>query len=336
MHPTRPALSLLVVFSQLCGAADIIHRDFGNSLYVGTLAIGDPPQAQRLQFDTGSSDFWIAGQIAACGKQKYNHSASSTYIPNGTAYFSGVYGSGDSYRGFFSTDTVSLGGFNLPNVTFAEITNVSDPEGVYIGQPYDGIIGLAWPALSDGGTVPLTALLGQLPEPVFSFYLGNCSAGELVLGGIDHSRYRGALSYVPLSAATYWQLDIDHVSVGGIIISSTRQSTIIDTGTPQICGPAAAVSKIAAAWSAREKGGVYAVNCSAAPGLPPLVFMLAQTPYVLNVKDVIVSHGIDDQCELGLVAQDGPPDWAFGDVFMRKYLTVFDAGHMRMGFAEAE
>ena len=115
----------------------IRQRNFHNSLYVGILQIGHPPQQMRVQFDTGSSDFWVAGQMpSGSGKRLYNHSASTTYVANGTAYDSGVYGSGDSYRGFYSSDAVSMGSTPLGPVTFAEINNVSDPEGVFLGQPY--------------------------------------------------------------------------------------------------------------------------------------------------------------------------------------------------------
>lgn len=172
-----------------------------------------------------------------------------------------------------------------------------------------------------------------------SFYLGNYSTGTLVLGGIDHRHYIGSITYVPLSATTYWQVNIDEVSIGETIISSAKQSTIttiIDTGTPQICGPNKSVAKIVALWSAIEvRSGVFAVNCSTAGRLPTLVFTLAHTQFEITVSDVIVSWGQNGLCELGLAAQDGPPDWAFGDVFMRKFFTVFDVGNRRVGFAKA-
>ena len=277
-----------------------------------------------------------SGLAARSGKLGYNHTVSISYTPNGTQYYSGVYGSGDSYRGYYSTDTFSIGGIRLNQLTFAEVNTVSDPSRVYLGQPYDGILGLGWPALSDGGTVPLTALLTELPEPIFSFYLGNNSAGLLVLGGIDHSHYQGSLTYVPLSATTFWQIDVQQVRVGSTVISSSVQTTIVDTGTPQLCGPPAAVNRIVALWSAQPIGnGTYAVNCNTSAHLPSIVFTLSSLECELAAQDLIVDWKADGLCELGLVAQDPSPDWAFGDTFMRKFLTVFDAGNKRLGFAKA-
>ena len=184
--------------------------------------------------------------------------------------------------------------------------------------------------------MPLVALLAQLQQPVFSFFLGNLSDGVLVLGGIDHQHYIGDLTYAPLSATSFWQLDIDSVSVGGHTVIASSQSTIIDTGTPQVCGPAAAVAQIAALWSATPVGNgtvQYTVACSAASTLPSIVFTIASVRYELSAADVIVEWGLDNRCGLGLVSQDGPPDWAFGDVWMRKFFTVFDAGRKRIGFA---
>jgi hypothetical protein len=100
------------------GAVPIPQRDFGNSLYVGTLLVGDSLQELRMQFDTGSSDFWVPGRMIATSHKKfYNHSASRSYIRNGTAYYSGVYGSGDSYRGYFSTLTQTLTGIHTRTLT---------------------------------------------------------------------------------------------------------------------------------------------------------------------------------------------------------------------------
>jgi hypothetical protein len=51
---------------------------------------------------------------------KYDHTASSTYVANNTA-FSIQYGSG-ACSGFISQDVVTLGGLNVQNQQFGEAT----------------------------------------------------------------------------------------------------------------------------------------------------------------------------------------------------------------------
>eukprot|EP00401_Gymnodinium_catenatum_P066514 CAMPEP_0117514758 /NCGR_PEP_ID=MMETSP0784-20121206/30232_1 /TAXON_ID=39447 /ORGANISM="" /LENGTH=350 /DNA_ID=CAMNT_0005310559 /DNA_START=160 /DNA_END=1212 /DNA_ORIENTATION=+ len=310
------------------------QRNVQNSLYVGVIQIGTPAQQFRVQFDTGSSDLWIPGSTSiGDGKVVYDHTHSSTYSANGTKFYIG-YGDGSHFAGTFSKDLLDFGGgVVIPSFTFAEVTNVSDPSKTYLGQPYDGILGLAWPALGDGGDIPLAALTPLLDEPLFSFFLGNYSAGELLLGGVDGSRYAGELTYVPLSATTYWQVDVDAVMVGNSVVSSKRQTTIIDSGTPQVCGPASDIARIMDMWKATDTGdGVYTVDCDAK--LASLTFVMASRTYTLAGNDVISGRMPSGRCILGVVAQDGPLDWAFGDVFMRKFYTVFDVGQKRIGFAK--
>jgi len=57
-------------------------------------------------------------------------------------------------------------------------------------------------------------------------------------------------------------------------------------------------------------------------------FTLAGSDYVIDAGGV---------CLFGVTGLDVPapagPLWIMGDVFMRKYYTIFDAGQARIGFA---
>ncbi|KAL4863890.1 aspartic peptidase domain-containing protein [Aspergillus spectabilis] len=70
--------------------------------------------------------------------------------------------------------------------------------------PMHGILGLGIAPQSTTGGLPSFwswYYSGQLPEPVFSFYIapGLITGSVLTLGGIDHSKYTGEVIYVDLS-----------------------------------------------------------------------------------------------------------------------------------------
>jgi hypothetical protein len=71
--------------------------------------------------------------------------------------------------------------------------------------------------------------------------------------------------------------------------------------------------------------------------LPDLVITLAGVEYILEGSDyVLYDEGV---CLLLLMSIDltgTGVDWILGDVFMRKYYSVFDYGNQRVGFALAD
>ena len=84
--------------------------------------------------------------------------------------------------------------------------------------------------------------------------------------------------------------------------------------------------------------GQYTVDCNTVAALPDLTFKfggkpytLAATDYTLNVQGTCISAftGMD------INLPDGGSIWIVGDVFLRKYFTVYDLGRDAVGFAES-
>merc|ERR1712146_636358 len=175
-----------------------------------------------------------------------------------------------------------------------------------------------------------------LAEKVFAFYLGDNAPGSLIIGGTDKSHYTGDFTYVPLKSEDYWRIELDDLKVGGTSMTTTK-TAIVDSGTSLLAGPKDDVSKIASKLGATSiLGKEYTVDCS--KDLPDIVFTIAGKDYTFSKADYTISSG--STCLFAMMGIDVPapngPLWILGDVFMRKYYTVFDWGNKRLGFALAK
>jgi len=328
---------------------DVVIKDYSNAQYYGVVHIGNPPQEFTVIWDTGSSDLWIPRVgCSSCGycnpftegtsicKDKYDSSSSHDYEEDGSD-FAIQYGSG-SVTGAFSKDTVTLAqDIAVKHQKFAEVDNASGMGIGYIMGKFDGILGLGFESIAIGGSTVFGSAVeqGLVKDPVFAFYLGDESDGELTIGGYDDTNFDGDLHYVDLDKATYWQISLDGVKVGDDY-STPKTTGIVDSGTSLLVGPKAEVSKIAATIGATPNPltGQYTVDCVSVDNVPDVIFAIDGVDYSIPGKDTIIqASGICLFAFMGMDLPEGAPKWILGDVFMRKYYTVFDKGSERIGFA---
>jgi predicted aspartyl protease len=313
----------------------VTFQDFQNAQYYGPITIGTPPQTFNVIFDTGSSNLWVPSkgtQILNFHK-KYDHSKSSTYVANGTK-FAIQYGSG-SLTGFVSQDTVNIGTAAVKDQLFAEAT-VEPGLAFKIGK-FDGILGMAFQSIAVDGMRPAWygALEGQADQ-AFGVYLGGTTGvgGELTLGGTDTAHYSGDISYVPVSRAKYWQVTVDSFSIGNL----TKVEGIVDTGTSLLVAPPDVVTAFGKSIGATLVAGKeWTIDCSKTSSLPDLDISIGGKPYNLKATDYILN--VSGQCLLGMMGMDLSREGLsliLGDVFIRKYYTVFDLGKQQVGFATAK
>ncbi|KAI4553190.1 hypothetical protein MJT46_016484 [Ovis ammon polii x Ovis aries] len=186
--------------------------------YFGNISIGTPPQQFRVLFDTGSSDLWVSSVFCldpGCGKHRlFNPRGSTTFqMTDRHMYFCNELG---QIVGFFGRDIVQIGDLVIMNQTFA--LTYRQASKILPLLPFEGVLGLGYPSLATTGIIPVfDSLMLQkvISEPVFAFYLNNKKGyGSVVmLGGVDHSYYKGDLNWVPVPKCRYWQITVDR-SIG--------------------------------------------------------------------------------------------------------------------------
>ncbi|CAB9514815.1 Pepsin A [Seminavis robusta] len=329
-----------------------------NTEYFGVIGVGTPMQYFKVIFDTGSSDLWVPWVNCTFGgnKHTYNHDVSSTYQREEPMFLIGLsYGSGPVV-GFFSYDDVALTqDIAVQGQRFIEVVNASPNYAFY---DFDGIVGMGFANLAANGTVPLFESLlqqNQIDLPIFSFYLSSEGPGsELVLGGYDPSKFVGNLHVVPPhdNTARRWSVTLDQVVTEGFAAfgfgnatdeDRPKMSALIDSGTSLIGGPADLVDKIAAHVGAipDETGQNYFLDCATMDHVPDVSFWIDGKDYVIPGEDLVFPVQ-DGNClfamfpmNIGPAARGLNPDWILGDIFMRKYYTVFNYVDRTIGFAPA-
>lgn len=224
---------------------------------------------------------------------------------------------------------------------------LNSPGSDFNGTPFDGICGLGYPALaSSNESPPFFNMIkqGLVREPVFAFYLRKDkqtgkAGGYMTIGGVDANDYVGGMVWLPVIDKAYWLVSLNSVRLGSRQVAGESE-VILDTGTSLIAGPKDAVNRINQLIGGVSVGeGMVAVSCSSLPNLPIMKIKLGGfATFSLRPIDYIIRVG--DTCISGFVGVDfktsqGKPGWILGDVFLRPYFSVYDAGKDRVGLAIA-
>lgn len=331
--------------NDLSGGHALPIENFLNAQYYSEISIGNPPQTFKVVLDTGSANLWVPSKkcnsIACYLHSTYDSGASSTHQKNETE-FKIEYGSG-ALSGFISQDTVRLGDVEIEKQDFAEA--VSEPGLAFAFGRFDGILGLAYDTISVNKIVPpFYHMVNQklVDEPVFSFYLADKDAegsgSEVVFGGVDESRYSGDLIKLPVRRKAYWEVKLDSMSFGDETAKLGNAGAVLDTGTSLLVIPTTYADMLNDKIGAEKSfNGQFKVDCAARDSLPNITFKLAGHDFVLSPYEYILE--IQGSCISGFMGMDFPepvgPLFILGDIFLRKYYSVYDLGSNTVSLAEA-
>lgn len=305
-------------------------------LWAGPLSIGTPPQQFTINFDTGSSDFWVPNSGVQNGHNTYDASASTSGSKSNDT-FSIMYGDGSMVQGDVYQETVTVAGLSATKQHFASASAVSPS---FTDDPGDGVLGMGYESISNIGETPFFNTLfeqGAVSQNVFSFNLGKESEGELFLGGVDPARYKGDITYTPVTQKGYWMVK-GSAFANGNATTIVNTHFIMDTGTTLIIAPPAdAAAFYKQIPTARKwKSGYYMYRCNRKWSAS---FSFAGSDKQFTVSSEFMNLGLVSKgslwCVAGLAAQDvGVSSWILGDVFLRNVLSVYDFSQNRFGVAD--
>ncbi|XP_059508480.1 cathepsin E-B-like isoform X3 [Stegostoma tigrinum] len=322
--------------------------NYMDAQYYGEISIGTPPQTFTVVFDTGSSNLWVPSAYCvskACEQhRRFQSFFSSSYSPRGNS-FAIRYGTGQ-LMGMMGKDKVTIGNITVNGQEFGE--SIYEPGSTFTLAHFDGILGLGYPSLAEGGAVPVFDRMmyqGLLDKPMFSILINremdSENGGELILGGIDHSRYTGKINWVRVSQQGYWQIEVQTIKYHDTIICQKHCSAIVDTGTSLIAGPYSAIRSMFPDYQEFQLGhGELRVECKRISQLPSMTFTIKDVEYTLEAEDYIKKfHDEQEMCLYGFQAiniySPKGPLWILGDVFLAKFYTIFDRGNNKVGFAKS-
>ena len=140
-----------------------------------------------------------------------------------------IYAQVSGFRAFDTLTAGSAGSVTAPSVAFGEAEAMGN---FYVCGAEDGVFGLAFRAISRlNAPTAFEMLAPHLDEEMFAFSVPTDTlAGELVLGGVDESRFVGDLQWIDVSTPhKYWQAALTSASIGAQPLAGS--AAVFDTGT---------------------------------------------------------------------------------------------------------
>ncbi|DAZ92745.1 TPA: hypothetical protein N0F65_003482 [Lagenidium giganteum] len=337
--------------TDLAAAGHVPLVNFMEFQFYGPVTIGSPPQEVSVCFDTGSSDLWVPGaKCSNCaGNGRFDSTASKTFVQGANSDFTVQYGSG-GVAGQFGQDSVHVANFCVENASVGVVTT---EDASMARMKTDGLLGMAFDGLSTFTHPPLFQQLVQQRglDPVFAFYLSpvpNTNGSELHIGGYDEDFMKANNAEWQMTDVlpqyglwTYWRVALHNVQVGDSPAACTNGCVaFVDSGTSLLGIPGNlyldflyAVSKYAQARGCYCGFMQYGFQCflCAPKDFPPVRIGIGGSHfYVLDGPDYSLCVGLT--C-IVLAQPSGQDMWVLGDVFMKKFYSLYNVETRQVGFA---
>ncbi|TID01731.1 Candidapepsin-3 [Colletotrichum higginsianum] len=335
IHSTKRGVFSRQVEAKLANRSDVA--------YYAQLNIGTPPQAVYAQLDTGSFELWVNPDctVLAAADQRfceavgfYDSARSSTAVSMQTSKTL-RYGIGAANITYVR-DSLALAGSRstMRQVQFGVATSSEDQFAGILGIGYGEGVNTRYKNLVDE-----LAAQGVTRTRAFSLGLGSKDEqeGAIIFGGIDTSKFSGALARLPIvpagqspdGVARYWvtmnSLSLTPPSRRTRVYPNSRMPVFLDSGATLTLLPEGLANMIAADFGSPgvDANGFYPVSCTlfGLNGTVDFDFdgMKIRVPYKEMIRELRTTP---PACYLGIVPSS---DFTLlGDTFLRSAYAVFD------------
>ena len=346
-----------------------------DALYFANVSVGTPPQQLRLHIDTGSSDLWINSATSQLCQQStqedeqneelpctisgtYNANASSSYTYV-NSLFNISYVDGSGAQGDYVTDTLHIGGSDLP--------------GLQMGIGYDstsseGVMGIGYPQLevqvqvnNDKSYLNVPALMaskGVIQSNAYSLWLDDleASTGSILFGGVDSDKYHGQLSTLPIQAERGVFQEFIIVLTGVDLVSQGQNTSLqipqipvlLDSGSTLSYLPPATCEIMFKALGVQydEQAEQGYIACSSQNDASTLDFSFSGAVISVPMSELVLPGGTDAEgntltlsngeaaCSFGISVGSDDSGYTLGDTFIRSAYVVYDIDNNEISLAQ--
>ncbi|KAF7730595.1 hypothetical protein EC973_001977 [Apophysomyces ossiformis] len=360
-----------------------------DGLLVAKVEVGTPAQTFPVLFNTDTSLTWVPSNKCHSSECKdhasYNSGASKSAV-NLHSKKEVKFSQGKCVDVELYKDTVTVAGLKVPNLLIGaaySVTGIGD-------EHYLGMLGLG--GYTDDGAVNLNVtgkrtsfgsheisarqfsggspgFAGGAFENGFGhadqmYGIAADSNGfyqkrwhepqaQFILGGIDHSLYKGEIAYMNLPTcdygeSRYWKTHLKCVKLGkngdikiDIKLAHKALATF-STGTDFISAPAKQADLLHKVIGAHynNKTHTYQLKCCEAEKLPDLTFTfdgyqvtLPASIWTKKINDGKSRKG-EEMCYTTIRRNTDEKNWTLGGSFLNNFYHIYDYGNKRLGLAE--
>jgi hypothetical protein len=250
------------------------------------------------------------------------------------------YGQGQAI-GELSSDSVKIGGSVVTDQYLLVVVKDKD----FGNLKADGILGMG-PGFSVSSYPPLIYSMisqGLIKSPLFSVFLSDTDSSLkscVLFGEINLSKYskKGSeVSYMNILNDGYWSVRLSSIKVKSKTILKPSISAILDTGTSLIMGPDYEVNQVIKLIDEDKdcefKDDYWYCNCDKVEDYPTVKITLSEFEFEIVPENYLLKNG--GKCQVLMKPDKGLEMWILGDVFLRRYYTIFDVEGKKVGIVRS-